>query len=445
MTEQEPEAVEEVELEADDDAEAPLNGKPRHRDLISEPKDYSIGELYLRYKDGRLNVQPEFQRQYVFDNAKASRLVESVLMGVPIPVIYLAEEDDYTQSVIDGQQRITALCRFHDNELKLTGLTVLPELAGSTYQDLSRDLQNRFREGSLRAIIIKRDSDPDIRFEIFERLNTGSVNLNAQELRNCIYRGRYNQLLRELSEEKEFQQLFGRKGPDKRMGDREAILRFFALCHNLTTYNPPMKRFLNREMERLRGMDDCTADEMVQQFRKSVQCTLTVFGEHAFKRFYLGTEDDRSGRWESKRINMALYDVIMVGFTSYERQQITARADAVRDALIELMVSDQHFVDMITLGTSQRERLHSRMNRWRGKLDEVIGIPETHPRLFSPEMKRRMFDQNPICEICGQTIQIIDDAHVDHIEQWQYGGPTVPENARLTHRFCNMARSRSRG
>lgn len=172
---------------------------------------------------------------------------------------------------------------------------------------------------------------------------------------------------------------------------------------------------------------------------------MTVFGEHAFKRFYLGTEDDRSGRWESKRINMALYDVIMVGFTSYERQQITARADAVRDALIELMVSDQHFVDMITLGTSQRERLHSRMNRWRGKLDEVIGIPETHPRLFSPEMKRRMFDQNPICEICGQTIQIIDDAHVDHIEQWQYGGPTVPENARLTHRFCNMARSRSRG
>lgn len=445
MTEHELEAVDDVELEADDDTEAPMDESSRHRSLISEPKDYSIGELYMRYKDGRLNVQPEFQRHYVFDNAKASRLVESVLMGVPIPVIYLAEEEDYTHSVIDGQQRITALCRFHDNELRLTGLTVLTELSGQTYQNLARDLQNRFREGSLRAIIIKRDSDPDIRFEIFERLNTGSVNLNSQELRNCIYRGRYNQLLRELAEDKEFQQLFGRKGPDKRMQDREAILRFFALCHNLTTYNPPMKRFLNREMERLQDITDQTVDEMTQQFRKCVQCTLTVFGEHAFKRFYPGTSDDPSGRWEPKRINMALYDVIMVGFTSYERHQVTQRADAIRDALIDLLVSDRHFVNMITLGTSERERMHSRMNIWRSKLDEVIGAPEMHPRLFPPELKRQMFEQNPICGICGQTIQIIDDAHVDHIEQYHHGGKTAPNNARLTHRYCNVARARAKG
>ncbi len=440
MPRQEPEVADEVELEATDDAEVSPDEEPHRRDLISEPKDYAIGDLYPRYKDGRLNVQPEFQRHYVFDNAKASRLVESVLMGVPIPVIYLAEEEDYSHSVIDGQQRITALCRFHDNELKLSGLTVLTELNGTTYQGLSRDLQNKFREGNLRAIIIKRDSDPDIRFEIFERLNTGSVNLNAQELRNCIYRGRYNQLLRDLTEDAEFQRLFGRKGPDKRMGDREATLRFFALCHNLTTYNPPMKRFLNREMERLREMDDQTAEEMTQLFRKSVQCTLTVFGEHAFKRFYPGTDDEPSGRWEPKRINMALYDVVMVGFTSYERHQITTRADAIREALIELMASDQDFVGTINLGTSERGRLHSRINKWRGKLDEVVGVPESHPRLFPPELKRQMFEANPICGICRQTIQIIDDAHVDHVEQWHKGGQTVPENARLTHRYCNVAR-----
>lgn len=203
-----------------------------------------------------------------------------------------------------------------------------------------------------------------------------------------------------------------------------------------------MKRFLNREMERLRGMDDRTAEEMTQQFRKSVQCTLTVFGEHAFKRFYPGTPDDPSGRWEPKRINMALYDVVMVGFTSYERHQVTTRADAICEALIELMISDQHFIDTINLGTSQRERLHSRMNRWRGKLDEVVGLPESRPRLFPPELKRQMFEANPICGICGQTIQIIDDAHVDHVEQWHKGGQTVPENARLTHRYCNVARER---
>jgi len=432
---------EEVELEADEDVDAPLEFEdPTRRQLLTEPVDYTIGDLYIRFKDGRLNVQPEFQRYYVFDNAKASRLIESVLMGVPIPVIYLAQEEDYSYSVIDGQQRLTSFFRFLDNDLKLTRLNVFPEYNGCVFQDLPRDLQNKVREGKLRAIVIKRESDPDIRFEIFERLNTGAVNLNAQELRNCIYRGRYNELLRDLAKDQDFMRLFNRTKPAKRMSDRESILRFFALCHNLPTYQPPMKRFLNREMELYQEMSEDTANDMTKLFKKSSSLSLTVFGEHAFKRFYPGTEANPNGRWEPKRINMALYDVVMVGFTPYEKQQVVPRADAVRDALIELMVGNSEFVDAIVIGTSERDRMHTRMNLWQNKLREVLGAPESHPRLFSPELKRQLFEANPICEICGQTIQLIDDAHVDHIEQWHAGGQTIPENARLTHRFCNESR-----
>ncbi len=444
MVSDEATVVADVQLEADDDVEASIEVEsPRQRVLVSEPKDYAIGDLYTRHKDGRLDVHPDFQRFYVFDDAKASRLAESVLMGVPIPVIYLAEEDDYSHSVIDGQQRLTALFSFLDNRLKLGGLTVFPELTGQTFQDLPRDLQNRFREGCLRCIVIKKDSDPEIRFEIFERLNTGSVNLNPQELRNCIYRGRYNELLRELADDPDFLKLFGRRAADRRMRDREAILRFFALYHGWLPYKPTMKRFLNREIQQHWHMDEAKASEMTQSFRKSVQLTLTVFGEHSFKRFYPGTADDPNGRWEPQRLNMALYDVVMVGFTTYEKNQVVARSDAVQDGLIELMVEDADFVDAINLGTSNRERLHTRMHKWTAKLHEVLGVPTTHPRLFPPELKLRMFEESPICAICGQTVHLIHDAHVDHIEQWHLGGQTVPENARLTHRYCNVARSRA--
>ena len=193
---------EEIELEGNDDVETPLVLEPaRQRTLLSQPGDYAIGDMHTRFKDGRLVVQPDFQRYYVFDDTKASRLVESVLMGVPIPVIYLAEEEDFSYSVIDGQQRLTALFSFLDNKLSLRGLSVFSEFNGNTFQQMPHDMQNMIREFQLRMIVIKRDSEPEIRFEIFERLNTGSVNLNPQELRNCIYRGTYNALLADLSKD----------------------------------------------------------------------------------------------------------------------------------------------------------------------------------------------------------------------------------------------------
>lgn len=435
---------EEIELEANDDVETPLVlESPRQRTLLSEPGDYAIGDMHIRSQDGRLVVQPDFQRYYVFDDTKASRLLESVLMGVPIPVIYLAEEDDFSYSVIDGQQRLTAFFKFLDNKLSLRGLNVFSEFNGSTFQQMPRDMQNKIREFKLRTIVIKRESDPEIRFEIFERLNTGSVNLNPQELRNCIYRGSYNALLADLSKDPDFLRLFGRTKPDRRMVDREAILRFFALCHNLPTYKPTMKKFLNDEMALYRNASQETLREMARLFKKSVQLTQTVFGDHAFKRFYPGTADDPNGRWEPKRLNMALYDAVTVAFTSYEPNQVVSRSDAVREGLVELMVEDAAFVDAINLGTSGKEQMQTRMHKWTAKLHDVLGAPASHPRLFPPELKRQMFSENPICAICGQTIQLLDDAHLDHAEQWHLGGPTIPENARLTHRFCNVSRPRN--
>lgn len=436
-----------IELQTEEELdEAPLEVPQDRRRIYPDFKDWSIGELHSRWKRGKLDLQPEFQRYYVFDRPKASRLVESILIEVPIPVVYLAEEAEFTYSVIDGQQRLTAFFQFFDNELELRGLNILTDLNGMHFRDLPEQRQNQFENGTIRCIIIKRESDPQIRFEIFERLNTGSVKLNDQELRNCIYRGPFNDLLRDLAENRDWQTLIGLKAPDKRMRDREMILRFFALYHDLLGYKPPMRHFLNREMERQRHATDRGIAEFSELFHKSVQLCLTVFGERAFKRFTVGDQQDPNGRWEERRINMALFDVVMVGFTKYERRQVVPRSDAVFEALVELMAASQEFIDAITLGTSQRDRMDTRMRLWFNELAAVLGAPTSEPRLFTAQLKRQLFErgkkqgENPLCALCGTQIRHIDDAAVDHIVPYSLGGPTDPSNARLAHRYCNWAR-----
>jgi hypothetical protein len=245
---------EEEKLEFEDqEEEQPIEIPHKERRVYSDKADRSIFELYRQYQKGSLDLQPGFQRLQVWDNSKSSRLIESVLLEVPIPVIYLSEESDGKYSVIDGQQRLNAFFKFLGNNLRLSGLTILVELNGKRFQDIPKNLQDKFENATIRIIEIRKESDPDVKFEIFERLNTGSVQLNAQELRNCIYRGRYNELLKELSGNKDFQFLLGLKEPHNRMQDRELILRFFAFYHNTyLKYTPPMKRFLNKEMEKYR-------------------------------------------------------------------------------------------------------------------------------------------------------------------------------------------------
>ena len=216
-----PEEFEPIVLEIDEEqASEDLNIQGTRR-LVTEPRDLSIRELFSLEQEGDIQLQPEFQRFYVFDDNKASRLIESALMSVPLPLIYLSEEADAKLSVIDGQQRLTSFIRFLKNEFKLRGLTILNEYNRLSFRDLPDDMQRVLRSSTLRCIVIKRESNPDIKFEIFERLNTGSVKLNDQELRNCIYRGRFNALLRELSEDAEWLRLLGRAKADNRMVDRE--------------------------------------------------------------------------------------------------------------------------------------------------------------------------------------------------------------------------------
>lgn len=394
-------------------------------------------------------IQPDFQRHFVWDTTKSSRLIESTFLDIPIPVIYLSEEKDGKEYVIDGQQRLTAFFSFIDgkfpdgNDFKLTNLKVFTELNRKLFNEIEEELQDKIRYYKIRIITFKRESEANLKFEIFERLNTGAVSLNDQELRNCIYRGPYNELLKELSENNDFMYLLALNRPDKRMKDVELALRFAAFYHfTYLKYKPPMRKFLNNDMEEYQRISKDKTDELRYEFKNATIIIRSLLDNHAFKRFYRGDEKNPNGNWEPKRFNASLYDILMYSFAREDKNRVYQNLDSIREALIYLMTNDPEFIDSIELSTSSIQAVTKRFDKWRLTLQGIIGIAQKEPRCFSLKLKQELYDDDPTCSICGQKIQNIDDAAIDHVEQYWTGGKTIPENARLTHRYCNWARSR---
>lgn len=426
------EGVEEEEIE-----ELP----PEKRRVIWEPQTPSAFDLYRRYQRGNLVLRPYFQRRIVWDEKKKSRFIESMLLDLPLPYIFLAEQPDGKTVVVDGQQRLNAIFEFLQGILTLKGLTVMTELEGKKFQDLDPDLQDHIESRGIPIVLIKKDSDPEIKFNVFERLNTGAVQLNAQELRNCIYRGSYNDLLIKLSENPLFQELLGFAEPDRRMKDVELVLRFFAFYNrNYENYKKPMKRFLDKEMETHQNLPESEARRLERVFIQTLELVKYIFGrEHAFR--VIEISENNAVRWHLKP-NVALYDIIMYGFAiNIESRHFIMRcADQIHEALIILLVHDEKFVDSISRHTSDTDRVKYRFRAWLRELNLILGYaPQAGPRTFSLDLKRELFERNPICTLCHQRIHDIDSAEVHHDEPYWRGGLTIPENARLVHRYCNRA------
>ncbi|MCX5698665.1 MAG: DUF262 domain-containing protein [Candidatus Omnitrophica bacterium] len=427
----------------------PLDIPEGKRRIYTDTPKIRIGELYTQWKRGNLEVRPYFQRGFVWDVKKASRLIESILLDVPIPMIYTAEEKDGKEIVVDGQQRLISVFSYIDGIIPpenktfwLRGLEVLKELEGNKFTELSKPDQEKIYRYSIPFTVIQKDSAEEIRFDIFERLNTGSVQLNDQELRNCTYRGEYNELLRDLAQNKDFQFILNNSRLNIRMLDCELILRFFSFYHTpYWEYKSPIKSFLNKEIIKYRNIDEKEASILKEVFKNSVELTKTIFGNRAFRRFEPGNEKDVNGSYELAKLNRGLFDIIMYGFSRYNKNQVIPCADAVREELLWLETYDVDFINSISgSGTDRMDRIQLKFKKWLDSLQEIVGKPESRARVFSLNIKRQLFDSNPACAICGQTIMTLDDGEVDHTEFYWRGGQTILSNARLVHRCCNRAR-----
>lgn len=171
-----------------------------------------------------------------------------------------------------------------------------------------------------------------------------------------------------------------------------------------------------------------------------MQIVSSFFGDKAFRRFNCGAVASPNGGWETRRFNASLYDMLMGVFSTRDKNQVYGALDQLREGLLDLMISNQEFINAILLGTSEVQRVVKRFDLTRMRVDEILqGYPQ-QPRCFTWQIKQELYDENPSCTLCGQRIQQIDDAAVDHIEQYWRGGQTIPENARLAHRYCNIAR-----
>lgn len=441
----------EEEIQLDEELELDDEISSSSSKIYTEQGDPEIDSLYRKWQKGRLNVQPSFQRQFVWDKVKSSRLIESALLGIPLPIIYLSEEQDGKENVIDGQQRLTSFFSFIQGkfpdgaDFKLSGLKVkeFEKLNGSKYSDLSEELQDRIRDYKIRIIKFKKESDRDLQFEIFSRLNTGSVPLNNQELRNCIYRGSFNELLKELAKNDDFRYLLGISTPDKRMNDCEFVLRFAAFHFNTyLRYKAPIKNFLNHTMEKYQHISEADAESLKKSFKNAVSIIRSLLDKNAFKRYYKGDDKNKNGKWETQKFNVSLYDIMMYSFAQEDKNNVYQNLDRIREALIDLMTDDQEFIDAIELSTSSVKAVTTRFDKWRLTLQMIIGVGVKEPRCFTYALKEKLYQNDNTCTICGNQIKSIDDAAIDHIKQYWTGGKTIPENARLTHRYCNNARKR---
>ena len=427
-----PEDIDADDSELEAAEEGDLEKSLEHQAVSLEKNDRSLFEFHRWYQRGRLILDTEWQREYVWDRKRSSRLIESFLIDLPIPVIYLAVNDEGKYEIIDGLQRLTSVFNFLDNKYKLTGLEIKKDLNGCEYGDLPEKLQDKLSDSTLRTFELDQDTSKDLMFLIFERLNTGGVVLNEMEIRNCLYRGRLNDLIKELAQLDEFKNCVNQKNIHRRMKDRALILRFLAFYQ--MTYSKAkkgLKAFFNEFCETYRNPKDEKLNEFRNEFKKAMKASCTIFGDRGFR--FSST---------STTVNASIFQVLSVSFTDYDLGALTRSADAIHEAYLDLVSTDEHWSDCISKATGGHDRISYTFETWNKRLEQVMenSEPNDSTRLFSRELKENLYEQSNICEICRQKISHVNDAALDHDKHYWRGGRTIPENARLVHRYCNATR-----
>lgn len=354
----------EVDLDANESD--PDEIPPRERRVNTQPYDLVVESLIEQIKGNTvflrpLSERPSFQRRYVWTDKLASRLIESILLNVPIPPCYLSQNEEFELDVIDGQQRLFSIYRFLENQFPLSSLEVLKELNGLRFYEIPNKLQRQLKTHTLRCILITNESHPEIKFDVFERLNTNTVPLNAQELRNCIYRGGLNTLLKDAIVYAPWIKILGKKEPDKRMRDEELVLRFFAFhIHGIATYRTPLKHWLNYTAKQGGKYPPQRVAELKAIWEKTIDVSLVWFDPKECFR-----------RQGFKAINRALFDLIANTASGVEVERARDIRQQFR-AKYQSLLKDSEFLDLISRAVDHTKRTKRRFELWNSKIGEII-------------------------------------------------------------------------
>lgn len=361
--------IEEIDESSPSDIKKPFD--PTKIDIKVTPLIIDSLIKRMRNKPMRIDLNTEFQRMgNLWKEDAQSRLIESLLVRIPLPAFYFDGTDENCWKIVDGLQRITTLKNFIiDKSLKLTGLEYLKDYEGKGFDDLPVFLQGRIEETQITAFIINPGTPGDVRYNIFKRINTGGLILTAQEIRHALNQDIPADFVKELASLEEF-----RRATDytlngcKRMEDRDFVTRFIGFYLGYDSYQPDLDPFLNRAMAKLNELNSNERKKVKNDFIKAMKAAYDIFANDAFrKRFH---KNDRRNP-----LNKALFDSWSVNLAKLSNEQINiliSKKEEIEKKIINLMNADTSFVKAISSGTGDVKAVQNRFKSIADLIREII-------------------------------------------------------------------------
>ena len=373
-----------LEVEKVDSAEGAIRVPfdPSKIDVITQFRTVDL--LLVRLRERELDLSPDFQRRAnIWDEKSKSSLIESMLLRIPIPSLYVSEDEKGNYTVVDGLQRLCAIAHFVDvaalnkavkvslNPLRLTGLQSLRDYNDSSFAELPRPLQRRISETELTLHIIRASTPEDVKFNIFSRINQGGLPLTAQEIRNAIYKGAWRDRVRGLAQSQEFLRATEYKINRERMEDMELVLRFIA------QYTLDVKRqddqnlddFLNDTVQnRCSGWSEDKWKHVEAAFYRALAAARKVFGRFAFRK-YFGPNQNR------RPINRSLFEtetVLLARRSDEELEVLASRSDRVLAKVAELLMTNADFSNALLYATGRGSSSNKRLELLGAAVSEVL-------------------------------------------------------------------------
>jgi hypothetical protein len=353
-------------LEAEDTSGASEITQPFDPSRIRvETRPMVISLLLDRIRNGEIELAPDFQRKGGIWSLEAkSRLVESLLIRIPLPAFYMDGSDENRWLVVDGLQRLSTLKAFVlDSTLALTGLEFLKDYEGKRFDELPRYLQRRILETQITVFVIQENTPPEVKFNVFKRINTGGLPLSSQEIRHALNQGQATELLNNLASSSEFRSATLGGIRDDRMGDRECVLRVIAFM--TTPYNEYKARdldtFLNQRMAELNKTSKVQLEELGLRFRNSMARCFALFGLHTFRKQKLGS----SRRYPINRALVEVWAVNIAALTAPQFTLLAARAESLRESFA-LLLTERDFDAAISFGTGDPRKVQYRFEKIEG-------------------------------------------------------------------------------
>ncbi len=328
-----------------------------------------VEQLISRIKHEEIDLAPDFQRQAgIWNDERKSRLIESLLLRIPLPVFYVAADESEKWSVVDGIQRMTAIYDYVTGKFPLKRLEYLTKLNGCTHDELRRPLQRRISETQLIVNVIESGTSPDVLFNVFLRINTGGMTLNGQEIRHALNPGPVRDYLKELAESDEFKKATDGSINPKRMADRECVLRFLAFY--ITPWeeysSSDLNGYLVRTMQEINDMSECERNNFAVDFRKAMLAASDIFGENAFRK--------PSGE-RRLPINKGIFEAWSVQLAHCLPEQISTlveRRNNVQCSFKKLMIEDGDFLEAISYATGSPQNVQKRFQAIEQLVKEFI-------------------------------------------------------------------------